>query len=202
MALLPARYGYVLGPREGRSNAKEQYWIIYDKTKFTVMGEETWPDGEDTFERSPLGVYFKTSGAFDFILINNHISPSSAEEEISRLPEVAAYYRDLWNEPDILITGDLNADGYYYDETLLAEVFPEPAYRIIITNEEDTTVAESDNTYDRFIITFSAAEDYTGRHGVTRFDELYDFARYGIEPQAVSDHYPIWAEFAVNSDTD
>lgn len=202
MALLPARYGYVLGPREGRTSAKEQYWIIYDKTKFTVLGEAVWPDPEDRFERNPLGVYFKSSGSFDFILIDNHISPSSANEEIALLPEVAAYYQNLWNEPDVLITGDLNADGYYYDEALLGEVFPEPAYRILITNEEDTTVAESDNTYDRFIITSSAVEDYAGRHGVVRFDGLYDFARYGIEPKAVSDHYPIWAEFTINNDTD
>ncbi|MDR1411347.1 MAG: endonuclease, partial [Spirochaetaceae bacterium] len=60
----------------------------------------------------------------------------------------------------------------------------------------------SDNTYDRFIITSEAAEDFTGNFGVIRFDEIYDFERMGIVPRAVSDHYPVWAEFYTDRDTD
>ncbi|GHV88393.1 hypothetical protein AGMMS50267_07530 [Spirochaetia bacterium] len=207
MALLPEKYSYVIGPREGRSGSKEQYWIIYDANKFTVLGDETWPDPEDIFERNPYAVFFQTNGStgnsnFDFILMNNHIQPRRAAEEIAALPEVAAYYRDLWQEPDVLIVGDFNADGYYYDESLLSSVFPEDEYTIIITNDLDTTVADSDNTYDRIIVTSSAVEDYTGNYGVIRFDEQYDFSRYSISPQKVSDHYPVWAEFFTGRDTD
>ncbi|GHT78278.1 deoxyribonuclease [Spirochaetia bacterium] len=207
MALLPERYGYVIGPREGRSSSKEQYWIIYDTNKFTVLGAETWPDPEDIYERNPYAVFFKTRGKegspnFDFILIDNHIQPGGAAREIAALPEVAAWFRDLWQEPDVLIVGDFNADGTYYDESLLSAVFPEDEYTIIITNDTDTTVADSDNTYDRFIVTSSAVEDYTGNYGVIRFDELYDFTQYHILPNKVSDHYPVWAEFFTGRDTD
>jgi hypothetical protein len=202
MALLPERYAYVIGSREGRSVSKEQYWIIYDADKFTVLGEDTWADPDDLFERNPYGVYFQSKGTFDFILIDNHISPGKAASEIAALPEVIAYFQNLWQERDVLALGDFNADGLYYDESLLASVFPAPEYTIILTNEYDTTVAKSDNTYDRFIITSSAAEDYTGRFGVIRFDELYDFSQYSIEAGDISDHYPIWAEFAIDRDTD
>ncbi|GHV95216.1 hypothetical protein AGMMS50293_15360 [Spirochaetia bacterium] len=195
MALLPERYGYVIGPREGRSNSKEQYWIIYDTEKFTILAQETWVDETDIFERSSLCVYFQSCGSFDFIIINNHIQPSNTAAEIAALPEVVAYYQNLWDDPDVLILGDFNADGYYYDASHLVDVFPEDEYYIIITDEYDTTVAESKNTYDRFIITSSAVEYYTGNFGVTRFDELYDFSLLSIEPKNVSDHYPIWAEF-------
>ncbi|MDR0599756.1 MAG: endonuclease [Treponema sp.] len=202
MAMLPERYGYVLGPREGRSSSKEQYWTIYDKTKFTALAQDVWPDADDIFEREPMAVYFKTAGTFDFILINNHIQPREARKEIAALPEVAAYYRELWKDPDLLILGDFNADGQYYDESLLAEVFPEGEYLIVITNEYDTTLGAGNNTYDRFIISSSAREDYTGAFGVIRFDEVYDFSRRHITPREVSDHYPIWAEFWTNRDTD
>jgi endonuclease/exonuclease/phosphatase family metal-dependent hydrolase len=202
MALLPEKYAYVLGPREGRSSSKEQYWIIYDTAKLTVLGEAAWPDEGDIYERNPLGVYFQAKDKFDFILINNHLQPSAAGQEINALPGVIAWYQELWNETDVLAVGDFNADGAYYDESFLVETFPEPASRIIITNEYDTTVGESDNTYDRFIITSSAIEDYADSCGVLRFDEEFDFSQYGITPQEVSDHYPIWADFYIGMDTD
>jgi endonuclease/exonuclease/phosphatase family metal-dependent hydrolase len=197
MALLPDNYKYVIGPRQGRSSSKEQYWVIYDAEKITVLEEDSWPDEDDIFERSPYAVYFKTRRAFDFILLNNHISPGAAEDEIRALPYVAEYYADLWEDPDVLIVGDFNADGQYFDSSLLDSIFPEDEYEIIFT-DEDTTLAKSHNTYDRFIITDSAVEDFTGNFGVIRFDEVYDFDEYSISPQNVSDHYPIWADFWTN----
>jgi endonuclease/exonuclease/phosphatase family metal-dependent hydrolase len=202
MALLPEKYGYVLGPKEGRSSSTEQYWVIYDTSKLTVTGTDSWPDSDDVFERNPYAVYFTAKGGFDFVLINNHLKPSDAAAEIEALPEVVTYYQSFWNERDVLIVGDFNADGFYYNEAELVSVFPSPAFTIILTNEYDTTVAASDNTYDRFIITAEAVEDFTGNFGVLRFDEIYDFDLYSIAPRAVSDHYPIWAEFATNRDTD
>jgi endonuclease/exonuclease/phosphatase family metal-dependent hydrolase len=192
----------VLGPREGRSGSKEQDWIIYDSTKLQLVAETTWADPEDLFERNPLGVYFQTNDRFDFILIDNHIQPSNAAREIAALPDAVRYFQELWGEPDVVLAGDFNADGNYYDETLLAAAFPENEYRSIITNDYDTTVAVSDNTYDRIIITASAIEDYAGSCGVIRFDELYDFTELPIRPDQVSDHYPVWAEFFIDADTD
>jgi len=201
MALLPENYKYVIGPRQGRSSSKEQYWVIYDASKITVLGEDSWPDENDIFERSPYAVYFKTSGAFDFILLNNHIQPGAAEKEIRALPNVVTHYVNLWKDPDVLVVGDFNADGQYFKSHLLASIFPGIEYKIIFTNE-DTTLAKSHNTYDRFIITNSAVEDFTGSFGVIRFDEVYNFDEYSISPNNVSDHYPIWAEFWTNRDTD
>ncbi|MDR1229841.1 MAG: endonuclease [Spirochaetaceae bacterium] len=202
MRSLPARYAYVIGPREGRSSSKEQYWIIYDTDKVQVLATETWNDPEDIFERNPFAVFFQTRDKFDFIIIDNHIQPGNAYQEINALPQVADHYRRAWQEPDILLVGDFNADGSYYDERLLQEVFPPEQYRIVITDEHDTSVAPSENTYDRIIITSTAAEDYAEKSGVLRFDELYPFDQYTIRPRDVSDHYPVWAEFRTTADTD
>ncbi|MDR0784446.1 MAG: endonuclease [Treponema sp.] len=204
MAKLDPKYGYVLGPREGRTASKEQYWIIYDTSKLEVKDSARFDDVKDRFQRSPMAVYFQTRDKFDFILINNHIQPSDAAKEIGVLPEVVAYFQDKWNEQDALVVGDFNADGSYYNEKNLIDVFPETDYLIILTNEYDTTVAgiEDSTTYDRFIITNTAREDYMGAFGVIYFDKMYDFAALGIEPKQVSDHFPIWAEFWTTRDTD
>jgi endonuclease/exonuclease/phosphatase family metal-dependent hydrolase len=202
MRMLPPAYAFLLGPREGRSASKEQHWIIYDSSKLRLLDERTWPDPQDIFERSPLGAYFQTRGAFDFILINNHLQPSNAARELAALPDVVRSFQELWGETDVALVGDFNADGAYYDENDLAALFPEDGYRIIISNDYDTTLASSDNTYDRIIITASAFEDYAGASGVLRFDELYDFSELSIEPRHVSDHYPVWAEFYTAADTD
>jgi endonuclease/exonuclease/phosphatase family metal-dependent hydrolase len=205
MAQLDPKYGYVLGPREGRTASKEQYWVIYDTDKLEVKDRAVFDDVEDGFQRNPMAVYFQTKAGFDFILINNHIQPSSAADEIDLLPEVVAYFQDKWNEEDVMVVGDFNADGSYYNEDNLINVFPESDYLIILTNEYDTTVAgngDDATTYDRFIITNSAREDYTGAFGVVYYDKMYDFAALGIEPKHISDHFPIWAEFWVDRDTD
>jgi endonuclease/exonuclease/phosphatase family metal-dependent hydrolase len=202
MALLPDRYGCVLGPREGRSSSKEQFWIIYDTKKLTVLGAKTWPDPGDRFERNPLGVYFQTKDKFDFILVDVHVRPGSAAEEIAAMPELVSGFRELWQEEDVLLMGDFNADGLYYDERALSAVFSDDEYLIITGNDLDTTVAPGDNTYDRIIVTLSAAEDYALNRGVMRFEEHYDFDALTISPGELSDHYPVWAEFFVDRDTD
>ncbi|MDR1932241.1 MAG: endonuclease [Spirochaetales bacterium] len=202
MSLLPPAYRHVIGPREGRGRSKEQYWVIYNSEKLTVRDCAVWPDPDDIFERNPFAVYFQTKDKFDFILINNHIQPSAAAAEIEALPGLVSYFQELWNEPDVLVAGDFNADGAYYDESLLETIFPKEKYLTVITNEYDTTVAESENTYDRIIITSSAREDFTGKFGVIRFHEVYEFSRYAITPKEVSDHYPVWAEFRLDKDTD
>jgi len=51
----------------------------------------------------------------------------------------------------------LNADGSYYDEDNI-EHFTD--WHWVVTNDIDTTVAASDNTYDRIIINDAAVNNY------------------------------------------
>ncbi|MDR0719277.1 MAG: endonuclease/exonuclease/phosphatase family protein [Treponema sp.] len=202
MASIPERYNWFLGPREGRTISKEQYWVIYDSQKFSLLGSDTYPDPDDVFERNPLAVFFAAREGFKFILINNHLKPSDVQNEINALGKVVCYYQELWEEEDVLVVGDFNADGFYYSEELLAEAFPEPHYYSIIGNDADTTVASSQNTYDRFVITKSAVEDFTGSWRVLRFEDEFDFSVLDIEPREISDHYPVIADFYTRRDTD
>ncbi len=102
-------------------------------------------------------------------------------------------------EGDFIILGDLNADCRYFDED-----GPTPlraaGYVWIIQNAADTTTKTTDCTYDRIIITEDARGDYTGGSGVFKFDAVYGLTY--DETTAVSDHYPVYAEFWTNRDTD
>lgn len=202
MKLLDSRYNYYLGPREGRSSSKEQYWFIYDKTKLRIIDKATYPDPLDTFERRPEGVYFQSTNGFDFVLINKHVAPGDALREISYIPNLFDYFYSLFKDPDIIIVGDFNADGNYFNENLLVQIFPPEKFSIIIDNSFDTTVAPSSNTYDRIIISNSTSEDFTGKYGVYVFENYYNFVELAIQPKHISDHYPVWAIFYTDKDTD
>lgn len=200
-------YEYVLGPRVGRTSSKEQYAVFYNTATIQALpGAYTYAEGgTDTFEREPYIAMFRTrAGRADFIIIDIHTKPADAASEIQALPAVMANAQAVLGEPDVICLGDFNADdntGNYYDESRYTETFPAATYNWIIGNDEDTMVdAGSDNTYDRLVTTKSMDEDYTGQAGVFRFDEVYHLD--AAAAAAVSDHYPVWAEFSVEDDTD
>ncbi|MDR1469925.1 MAG: endonuclease [Spirochaetaceae bacterium] len=206
--LTGANRGFVLGPAQGRNAFyRENVIFVYNKDRVTLVATAVYPDETKTFERPPMAAYFKTAG-FDFIVVNCHIKPdettTQTTKEIASLPEAARHFTRLWQENDALIAGDLNADGAYYDEAHLAQVFPQTAWTIITGNDCDTTVSANNTfTYDRFIISKSANEDWTGTWGVTRFDTWNECRNITANPGVdISDHYPVWAEFSLVNDTD
>jgi deoxyribonuclease-1-like protein len=95
--------------------------------------------------------------------------------------------------------GDLNADCSYFDENS-ASTMSSSDYYWCINNSVDTTTNRTDCTYDRIIITIPVASDFTGDAGVFRFDLEYGLTE--DETTAVSDHYPVYAVFWCNNDTD
>ncbi len=58
---------------------------------------------------------------------------------------------------DTIIIGDLNADGSYYNEENIMHFTD---WNWVITNDIDTTVGASDNTYDRVIINEACENNY------------------------------------------
>lgn len=207
MELLPDYYDFIIGPREGRTNSKEQFLYLYDSTKVDVLGQVVYEDVDDVYERNPMGLYLKV-GELDFVLINLHIKPDDKDtksinetyDEISVLPMVIESFSTFFNEPDIAIVGDFNEDGSYFNEELLSEIFNESQYINVIHNDLNTTVAKSSNTYDRIILTDDMSTDWAGEYGVLYFDEVYDLG--DLEPKKISDHYPVWCTLNINFDND
>ncbi|WP_319507751.1 endonuclease/exonuclease/phosphatase family protein [uncultured Methanolobus sp.] len=193
-------YQYVVSERLGRTTSKEQYAYIYNSNTVEVIGDpQTYPEPENTdpFHRQPYIASFKSiSGNYDAVLMVIHTDPDEATEEINALDDVLAYSQSIYpDEQDFIIMGDINADGSYFDEDSTSDI---DEYYWVIDDSQDTTVASSDNTYDRIILTDSS--DLSGQSGVFRYDLEYNLTEDLTSD--VSDHYPVYAEFSINSDND
>ncbi len=145
-----------------------QYAIVYRTDKFTVKKYALYT-GTKTFSFIPLIANFKTNepgSNFDFSIITVHTSPDSAETEINSLKTVIDETKTLYSEQDVICLGDYNADGSYYNEgseIWLAGFNPE-VYITGIPNSADTTVAASENTYDRIQMSIDCSTDFTGKY--------------------------------------
>lgn len=197
-----SQYEYVVSDRLGRTTSKEQYAYIFNTQTIQVMGTPyVYPDSNDIFQREPYVAEFKAkNGNFDFVLITIHTDPDTANQEINDLPKVVEDAKSKYQgEGDFIILGDLNADCDYFKESSQSPLRTN-GYYWIINNSVDTTTKSTDCTYDRIIITTPALTDYTGNSGVFRFDTAYKLTFESTI--AVSDHYPVFASFWTNRDTD
>ena len=199
-----SQYDYVVGERLGRTTSKEQYAYIYNTQTVKLTDTPyTYPEpaGTDPFHREPFIASFKAlNGNFDVTLITIHTDPDEATDEINTLDGVVRYAQSVYpDEQDFIVMGDLNADCSYFNEDSTSTMSSSDYYWCI-NNSVDTTTKTTDCTYDRIIITNSAVSDFTGDSGVFKYD-----IEYGLtvdETIAVSDHYPIYAAFWCNRDTD
>jgi endonuclease/exonuclease/phosphatase family metal-dependent hydrolase len=197
-----SKYEYVVSDRLGRTASKEQYAYIYNTQTIQVIGNPyVYPDSNDIFQREPYVAEFKAkNGNFDFVLITIHTDPDTTTQEINDLPKLVENAKIRYqDEGDFIVMGDLNADCDYFKENSQSPLRSSDYYWLI-NNSVDTTTKATNCTYDRIIITIPSVADYTGNSGVFRFDEVYNL-NYN-STIAVSDHYPVYAEFWNNRDTD
>lgn len=194
-------YDALVSERLGRTISKEQYAFVYDTTTMIPEGEAfTYPEpsGTDPFHRDPFIARFSTAdGGFDAVYIVVHTDPDEAEAEIAALADVVAYVRELYpDEEEIVVMGDLNADGSYFDEESDTPL-RSAGYYWLIGDEVDTTVGSMNCTYDRIIITRNMTDLFGGDTGTVRFDEVFNLT--SEEALAVSDHYPVYAVFSTGA---
>ncbi len=195
-----AQYDYVVSERLGRTTSQEQYAYLYNTQTVKQVGDpHTYPEpvGTDPFHRQPYIASFEALGGnFDVTLLTIHTDPDEATEEINALDDVVEYAQSMYpDEQDFIVLGDLNADGSYFNEDSSSDL---SEYYWCIDNTLDTTTKSTDYTYDRIILTDSS--DFNGDAGVFRYD-----LEYGLsfdETTAVSDHYPVYAEFRIDGGAD
>lgn len=195
------KYDYVTSPRLGRTSSKENYAFIYNTRTVTYKNNSyVYNDKNDVFEREPFVAEFK-AGKFDFILVDIHTKPEDAKNEIKALVDVVNDADTKFsNDKDVIVLGDYNGDGSYFDESTTSG-FKDNKYFWAIPDSFDTTVAKSDNTYDRIVFqTEFTKEDFAGDVGVFRFDKIFNLTANFTSK--VSDHYPVFAIFYTNKDTD
>ncbi|HND53121.1 MAG TPA: endonuclease/exonuclease/phosphatase family protein [Pirellulaceae bacterium] len=191
-----AQYDFVIGPRLGRTNSKEQYAVIYDRASVEVDRQQlyTVEDPDDLLHREPLVAWFRVRGppardAFTFSLVDIHTDPDEVKQEMNALDDVFRAVRDDGRgEDDVILLGDLNCDDRH-----LGELGQIPNIMAVIHNTATNTRGTSQ--YDNIIFDQTATREFTGRAGV--FDFLREFNLSMEEALEISDHIPIWAEFSI-----
>ena len=197
-------YSYIESPRLGRTTSKEAYAYIYNTqaVQFVQGSDYVYDDNNDVFEREPYIATFKI-GNFDFTLAGIHTKPEDAYNEIGNLTTVISSIQTAKpNEKDIIVMGDFNANGSYYNEDDTSNPLKAPQYNWIITNNIDTTV-KTDNTYDRIIIldTTLNHEYDAGTAQAFHFDQAYGLNNQTFVEE-ISDHYPVFAQYKTNLQDD
>ena len=167
-------YEYIVSERAGQSSSKEQYAVFYNSRATLIDSYDYTTEYQKVMQRPPLKVTF-TSNSWTFTLYTIHVQPDNVPGELSMLENIV-------EEPssDTIILSDLNADGGYYDEENIMHFTD---WNWAVTNDIDTTVATSDNTYDRIIIN-EATENNLLSVGV--MDDV---------TKDQSDHYLVYAVF-------
>lgn len=203
-------YAFIFSPQV----KDERYLFIYDKKKIDALteGELVIDDGDSPnipicdskskglMVRQPFYATFM-AGDFTFTLVTAHTSP---DRNISELEALDKFYRKVQSQEtenkDVILLGDLNADCSYLKNQSIA--LKKPKYTWVVEDTDDSTIRKTtDCAYDRIIFTKTTKEDYAGGHGVYRFDEELE----GISNSKalkISDHYPAWAEFYTDKDSD
>lgn len=191
-------YGLLLSPRTGREPddhaSQEQYAVYYDADALEPLpGDRLFDDSaRDLFQREPYLVRLQTKrDAFSFVLMNVHTRPENAVAEIGALDDVFSWARQAFpDEEHFIALGDYNAGCDYATPAQLDSLaLRGDDYFWIVPDDSDSNVSErSACAYDRIVVNAPAERAYSGRWGVDR----------AFNDRAVSDHWPVWAEFVVH----
>jgi endonuclease/exonuclease/phosphatase family metal-dependent hydrolase len=190
-------YDFVVGPRQGRTSSKEQYAFVFDTASIEVDRSKVYtvPVDPPLLHRPPMVAQFRVRGpppeqAFTFKLVNIHTDPDDTEVELNTLDDVYRAVRDDGlGEDDVILLGDLNVDDKH-----LGELGQVPRITWLVSGLPTNT--RGTKSYDNILFQRHATVEFTGRAGV--FDVMREFNLPSIDEAAkISDHLPIWAEFAL-----
>jgi endonuclease/exonuclease/phosphatase family metal-dependent hydrolase len=190
------RYDFVIGPRLGRTNSKEQYAMLYDTSRIEVDPSSVYtvPDPQDLLHREPLVARFRPRGvppnqAFTFSLVNIHTDPDETATELNALADVfVGVQQNGSGEDDVILLGDINVDEYN-----LGNLGRLPGIGYVVAGVPTNT--RRDKTYDNIVFDRRTTVEYTGRWGV--LDLMQEYSLTSAQALEVSDHMPVWAEFGV-----
>lgn len=195
-------YAFIRSERLGRSTSKEAYAYFYNTQTVSYIDgtAHVWEDVGDVFEREPFIAGF-VAGEFDFTLVGIHSKPDDAENEIGSLTLIFDSLKAGQDDKDIIVLGDFNADGSYYNEDDTTQPLMAPIYHWTVSNDEDT-MTKTDWTYDRIVMLDST---YSSEYVMDSTDVYYFNDVYGLDQELtedVSDHFPVYAEFRVDGPDD
>jgi endonuclease/exonuclease/phosphatase family metal-dependent hydrolase len=176
---------------------RERYAFLYRGDRVDLVDRPKLLDGPEAgqFDRRPALATFR-SGSFDFTLVTAHLWYGDKANNAKRRQEAAAlarFAKDLaarGPERDVIVLGDFNevrSGGNLH-------LFESNGW--IKLNQREPTNLGSTEIYDNVLIDIRRTREYADQSGVVKFDEQLfpgDDRRAASE---VSDHRPVWADFA------
>ncbi|KAL3059327.1 hypothetical protein OYC64_011284 [Pagothenia borchgrevinki] len=203
-------YGMLCSERLGRTTYKEKFVYFYRKKEVKiedsyqyVENDEDNEDDEDEEDvdelaREPFAVLLKCPSTVvqDLVLIPVHTKPSDAEAELNALHEVVEDVRERWQNDNIIILGDFNADGPSLsmrkkDSILISSA---PYYWLIDDDVDTTTSNNNDHTYDRIVVYGERMLKAIVPNSAIAYNFEEELNLTEEETQSVSDHYPVEVE--------
>lgn len=183
------------GLQDDDKSSQEQYaYYLNTETLHIIEDVGLFDDsGDDQFQREPYIARFGVNaGDFTFALITVHTSPDRAVAETKALHSVFTWAQNrMPGEDDFIALGDFNASCTYAGPSDFSGSPIRDEYVWIIPDDADTNFAPgSACAYDRIVMTKGTTQDYANNFGVDN----------SVSSNAVSDHFPVWAEFSANND--
>ncbi|KAG5451339.1 Deoxyribonuclease-1 [Clonorchis sinensis] len=178
----------------GRTVSKEQYGVLYKRTKVTVTSFSVFPDPQDKFERPPLGFIVNVDGgSLRFGWVAVHLDPDSVETELNALYESAEAFRGQNKLENVLLAGDMNADCRYLSDRKMKQLslMKDTSYYWLIDDGYDTTVHSNDCALDRMIVYGNELKSAIKGQKAEAYrydDEMKLDHKMAKE---ISDHYPV-----------
>ncbi|KAL3059320.1 hypothetical protein OYC64_011279 [Pagothenia borchgrevinki] len=190
----------------GPNRYKEKFVYFYRKKEVQILDSYQYADNDEhVIHRQPLVVLLKCPNTVvqKLVLIPVHTKPSNAETELNALHLVVEDVREIWQNDNIMILGDFNADGKYLSkrkkETL--SIFCAPYRRLIVDDVDTTTSNKTQNAYDRIVVLENLLKAIVpdSAHAYNFKEELNLTQE---KTKRVSDHYPVEVELKEESEVE
>ncbi|XP_050997711.1 deoxyribonuclease-1-like 1 isoform X2 [Acomys russatus] len=184
-------YNFLNSSLLGRSTYKEKS----DKTQ--VLNFYQYNDIDDLFAREPFVAQFTLPSKIlpSVVLVPLHTTPKDVEKELNALYDVFLDVSNRWQNEDVILLGDFNADCASLTKKRLNSLLlrTEAGFQWVIPDGADTTVRASTNcTYDRIVMHGQGCQRLL--RAAAPFDFPRSFHLTEEEALSISDHYPVEVE--------
>ncbi|XP_062454673.1 deoxyribonuclease-1-like 1 isoform X2 [Rhea pennata] len=203
----PGTYQTLSSPPLGRGSYQERYVYFYRPGRAQLRDwfvyEDAHPERPDVFAREPFVTLFglPSTALPELVLVPLHAVPGAAEAEIDALHDVYERVRERWGQQDVLFLGDFNAGCSYVAASRWGQIRlrRDPPFHWLLGDDGDSTVRASTRCpYDRVVVAGERSQSLVVPGSARAFNFT---ARFGLTEEqalAVSDHYPVEVELALD----
>nr|XP_025978054.1 deoxyribonuclease-1-like 1 isoform X1 [Dromaius novaehollandiae] len=151
--------------------------------------------------RGPLTPSPRPPALPELVLVPLHAAPGAAEAEIDALHDVYERVRERWGQQDVLFLGDFNAGCGYVAASRWGRIRlrHDPPFRWLLGDDSDSTVRGSTHCpYDRVVVAGERSQSLVVPGSARTFNFTAHFGLTEEQALAVSDHYPVEVELALD----